>query len=44
MQDKDKVKEYIIVLPRWDELPDISLYLEQVLELVNGKMCIRDRY
>ena len=38
MQDKDKVKEYIIVLPRWDELPDISLYLEQVLELVNGNL------
>lgn len=38
MEDKDKVKEYIIVLPRWDELPDISLYLEQVLELVNGNL------
>ena len=36
--NKNKVKEYIIVLPKWDELPDISLYLEQVLELVNGNL------
>ena len=40
MQNKNNVNmnEYIIVLPRWDELPDISLYLEQVLELVNGSL------
>lgn len=40
MQKKNKVKmnEYIVVLPKWDELPDISLYLEQVLELVNGSL------
>ena len=36
--NRNKVNEYIIVLPRWDELPDISLYLEQVLELVNGNL------
>ena len=41
MQKKNKVKmnEYIVVLPKWDELPDISLYLEQVLELVNSSLC-----
>ena len=41
MQDKSNVnmKNYIIVLPRWDELPDISLYLEQVLELINSSLC-----
>ena len=22
-------------LPRWDELPDISLYMDQVLSLIN---------
>lgn len=40
MQKKNKVKmnEYIVVLPKWDELPDISLYLEQVLELVNSSL------
>lgn len=41
MQKKNKVKmnEYIVVLPKWDKLPDISLYLEQVLELVNSSLC-----
>ena len=40
MQKKNKVNmnEYIVVLPKWDELPDISLYLEQVLELVNSSL------
>ena len=36
--NRNKVNEYIIALPKWDELPDISLYLEQVLELVNGSL------
>ena len=40
MQENNRIKvnEYIIALPKWDELPDISLYLEQVLELVNGNL------
>lgn len=32
-----KIEE--IKLPRWDELPDLALYLDQVLEYVNEKIC-----
>ena len=30
MQDSTRLQ-----LPRWDELPDISLYMDQVLSLIN---------
>lgn len=32
------IEDYVVSLPRWTQLPDISLYLEQILELVNSSL------
>ncbi len=39
-EDKEScnIDDSVVNLPRWDRLPDISLYLEQVLELVNSSL------
>ncbi|XVG95342.1 DUF1836 domain-containing protein [Eubacteriales bacterium KG127] len=34
----NNVENYIVNLPKWDDLPHISLYLDQVLELVNSNL------
>lgn len=37
-QGVEDINSYVVYLPRWEKLPDISLYLEQVLELVNSSL------